>query len=289
MIVLENDQMQIALKTSGAELTRIYHKGTKIDYLWRIDERFWNRYAPVLFPIVGRLKDNTYTFEDTSYTFSQHGFARNNEFSIVSQSDTAITFELTDTPETLVNYPFKFSLRISYKLENDRLQVSYNVVNQDTKNIFFCIGGHPGFTCPLTPNTTFSDYFIEFETEETPQQHLLNTEKGLRYKKTETKALGKTIPLNYDLFTNDALIYEGLKSKKIKLKSHKHSHGISFEFDAWQFFAFWTKKDAPFICFEPWMGAADLENTNQEFVTKDGIIQLAIGDTYTNGYAIQFF
>lgn len=289
MIVLENDLLRVEFKTVGAELTRIYSKKNGLDYLWRVNENFWTRYAPVLFPIVGRLKDHTYTVDGQKYLLSQHGFARDLSFSISSKSNSEVVFLLTHSQKTLENYPFKFALEIHYRLEEDTLQVSYYIKNKDTKDLYFSIGGHPGFTCPLTPDTQFSDYYIEFEQEENPKQHLLNSDNGLRKVQPEEVHLEKNIPLSYELFSKDALIYEGIKSKRISLKSTKHNHGFHFTMNNWQFLAFWTKKNAPFICFEPWMGAADLETSNQKLEDKDSMLRISEHQSYSNSYSITFF
>lgn len=289
MITLENEQLQVTFKTLGAELTKIYSKETSIDYLWNGDEIFWKRHAPILFPIVGKLKDNTYVLNQKEYHLSQHGFARDHDFSIIAKTDTYITFELLYSEESLKIYPYKFSLQITYKLKGNNLQIQYCVINKDTQNIHFSIGAHPAFKCPLSSKTSFSDYFIEFESDENPIRHYLNQQNGLRTAAPLQEKVKKTIPLNYHLFEKDALIFENIKSKKISLKSDKHLHGIDFEFKNWQFFAFWTKNEAPFICFEPWMGASDIETTNQEFITKDSILQLAKNEEYHNSYNISFF
>lgn len=289
MLSLENDQLQIHLKTAGAELTKIYSKKTALDYLWKGDAKFWKRHAPVLFPIVGKLKNHTYFLGDKKFNLPQHGFARDNEFTVVSESASKIVFELSFSEKTLEIYPYQFQLFISYEIVESTLKIEYKVVNSDDKELFFSIGAHPAFSCPLTKNSDFSDYFIEFDQEETPLQYALNQDNGLREENPKPKSLGKQLDLNYELFEQDALIYKNIQSKKVSLKSTKHDHGIDFECTNWEYFAFWTKENAPFICFEPWMGAADLETTNQEFTKKDGILKLAPKASSVFEYSVSFY
>lgn len=289
MIVLENDKIKANIALFGAELTKLYSKETELDYLWHGDPKFWKRHAPILFPIVGKLKDHTYYVVDKEYNLPQHGFARDNEFVIISQSENKVLFELSYSERTLEIYPFKFKLQIAYELKENILKITYQVINVDNQSIFFSIGAHPAFKCPLVNNTSFSDYYITFQHEEKPLQYSLNKENGLRVEKPVSVELPNQLSLDYTLFEDDALIYKNIKSNIISLQSSKHNHGINFHSSNWEYFAFWTKKDAPFICFEPWMGAADLETTNQDFTTKDGIIELPVNKEFKQYYAIELF
>ncbi|WP_299136084.1 aldose 1-epimerase family protein [uncultured Tenacibaculum sp.] len=290
MITLENEYLTIQFKKLGAELTKIYSKETKLNYLWNGDATFWKRHAPILFPIVGKLKGNTYKINGEFYELPQHGFARDLEFSIVNKTTSKITFELTYSKETLINYPFKFTLQVSYELKKNQVLVNYKVINVDDTTIFFSIGAHPAFNCPLVKGTSFNDYYLEFEKAEKPTQLFLNPQTGFRNNISKTINLEKQIDLSYDLFKNDALMFEGIESKKVSLKSKKHNHGIHLHIPNWRYLAFWTKKtNTPFICFEPWMGIADNENTDQIYSTKEGIQELSVNKTYENEYRFEVF
>ncbi|MFY7669830.1 aldose 1-epimerase family protein [Tenacibaculum sp. MEBiC06402] len=289
MIVLENNKIKVNIALFGAELTKLYSKETGLDYLWNGNPKFWKRHAPILFPIVGKLKNHTYYVDDKKFYLPQHGFARDNEFSVISQSNNEIIFELSFSEKTLEIYPYRFKLQIGYHLNENILEITYRVINFDNHPLFFSIGAHPAFKCPITNDTSFSDYYVEFQHQEKPLQYSLNKENGLRIEKPTTVELPSKLPLDYTLFEDDALIYKNIKSNVISLQSPKHNHGINFHSSNWEYFAFWTKKDAPFICFEPWMGAADLETTNQDFTTKDGIIELDINKEFKQHYAIEIF
>jgi galactose mutarotase-like enzyme len=289
MFELENDKIQVTISSFGAELTKLYSKETNLDYLWNGNAKFWKRHAPILFPIVGKLKNHTYFINKKKFYLPQHGFARDLDFKLIHQSELEATFELLFSDKTLEIYPYKFKLLVSYNLDNNKLTTTYKVENLDNKPILFSIGGHPAFKCPLVKESSFSDYYIEFENEESPLLYSLNKVNGLRIETPSKTELPKQLPISYDLFKDDALIYKNIKSNIISLKSTKHEHGLNFHFSDWEYFAFWTKKDAPFICFEPWMGAADLETTNQDFTTKDGIIELDINKEFKQHYAIEIF
>ncbi|WP_435262267.1 aldose 1-epimerase family protein [Tenacibaculum sp. nBUS_03] len=290
MIALENEYLNIQFTELGAELTKIYSKKTKLNYLWNGDASFWKRHSPILFPIVGKLKDNSYEIDGTFYELPQHGFARDLNFSVINKTTSKIIFELSYSKQTLTKYPYKFSLQLSYELKENQVVVTYKVINKDDKTMFFSIGAHPAFNCPLVEKTSFSDYYIEFEKLETPTQLFLNPKSGFRNNTSKKVNLGKQINLSYELFKNDALMFEGIESKKVSLKSTKHNHGIHLHIPNWKYLAFWTKKTGtPFICFEPWMGIADTENTNKNYLTKEGILEVNENKSYKNEYRFEVF
>ena len=290
MVKIENNYLQIEIKKVGAELCKVYSKKTNLDYLWNGDPKYWNYHSPVLFPIVGKLIDNCYTINNSKYELNQHGFVRHLDFQIIHKTTNSVLLETKYSEETLLKYPYKFSLQIGFQLKKNRVEVTYKVINKDNKLIRFSIGAHPAFNCPLSEDTNFDDYFIEFEKKESPLQHSLNPKTGFRRNDTERVNLDKTIALRYDLFDNDAIMFEEIESKKVSLKSNNHKHGVNFYIPNWKYLAFWTQKQkAPFICFEPWMGIVDEENSDQIFETKTGIISLSVDQSYKNEYAMEFF
>ena len=289
MISLENEHLLINVKQEGAELTRIYSKKMQLEYLWEGDDAFWGRQAPVLFPIVGKLRNGTYRYKNKDYALSQHGFARDQRFDIISKTDDTISFCFESNEATLLVYPFRFQLIISYQLNANALTVSYQVINLDDRELLFSIGGHPGFRCPLEPGLNFDDYFLSFEHNEQPQQLMLDAATGLRTGVEKTIDFGNKVALNYELFNNDALIFEGLSSTMVKLQTERNEHGLNFRFAGWKYMAFWTKKDAPYICFEPWHGIADAKDSNQDFANKKGIIHLAGNKQKAFNYEITCF
>jgi galactose mutarotase-like enzyme len=290
VIKIENKELLVEIKSAGAEMTRIYSKKTQLEYLWKGAPTFWGRHAPVLFPIVGQVKNKTYKVDGDDFHLPQHGFARDNEFKLLTQEEDEVTFELTDSDEIAKVYPFKFTLLVNYRLSANELFINYKVINKDDKEIMFSIGGHPAFNCPLVEGTSFDDYYLEFPEKETPQQIHLNMATGLRNGLKDLVKIGSKVELNYDLFKNDALIYEGLKSSEVSLKSSKHKHGLTFQFADWKYLAFWTKeKNAPFICIEPWCGITDEDNSKGDFIDKLAIEKLAVEKRFSVEYSVKLF
>ncbi len=287
---IENNQVTASIKSLGAELTSLKSKKTNIEYIWNGDIEFWGRHAPVLFPIVGQVKDKTYFVEGQRYELPQHGFARDTEFKVTDQQTDEITFELVYSQETLEIYPYKFALIICYKLKENELITAYEVINKDNKKIAYSIGGHPALNCPIAKDELFEDYSLEFEYPEEPEQIHLNTSTGLRTGIKTQENIGNSINLNYDLFKNDAIIYKNLKSKRVTLKSNKNSYKVEFDFNQWEYLAFWTKKEGtPFICIEPWLGITDADDSNQQFHQKLGIQELSVNSKKVISYKIKVF
>ncbi|EBF6242774.1 aldose 1-epimerase family protein [Listeria monocytogenes] len=287
MIKLENEVLLVEMKTAGAELTRIFHKDTGLEYLWNADSKFWGRHSPVLFPTVGRLVDDTYLVDGKQYHLGQHGFARDRDFQVIEQTENTVRFELDADEDSLAIYPYKFKLSIIYTIEKNTVAVSYEVENTDNKRIYFSIGAHPAFHLPLTDGTTFEDYYLDFGTEENLETLCLEGP----YRSGDIKKIvdepARYLPLSYDLFKNDALIFEALKQKEITIKSDKTPHFVKVSFPEFPFVGVWTAKPGtPFLCIEPWYGIADGAGESVELRDKAGIEHLEPEAVFASEYEI---
>ncbi|EAC4735431.1 aldose 1-epimerase family protein [Listeria monocytogenes] len=287
MIKLENEVLLVEMKTAGAELTRIFHKDTGLEYLWNADSKFWGRHSPVLFPTVGRLVDDTYLVDGKQYHLGQHGFARDRDFQVIEQTENTVRFELDADEDSLAIYPYKFKLSIIYTIEKNTVAVSYEVENTDNKRIYFSIGAHPAFHLPLTDGTTFEDYYLDFGTEENLETLCLEGP----YRSGDIKKIvdepARYLPLSYDLFKNDALIFEALKQKEMTIKSDKTPHFVKVSFPEFPFVGVWTAKPGtPFLCIEPWYGIADGAGESVELRDKAGIEHLEPEAVFASEYEI---
>ncbi|EPR4667308.1 aldose 1-epimerase family protein [Listeria monocytogenes] len=287
MIKLENEVLLVEMRTAGAELTRIFHKDTGLEYLWNADSKFWGRHSPVLFPTVGRLVDDTYLVDGKQYHLGQHGFARDCDFQVIEQTENTVRFELDADEDSLAIYPYKFKLSIIYTIEKNTVAVSYEVENTDNKRIYFSIGAHPAFHLPLTDGTTFEDYYLDFGTEENLETLCLEGP----YRSGEIKKIvdepARYLPLSYDLFKNDALIFEALKQKEMTIKSDKTPHFVKVSFPEFPFVGVWTAKPGtPFLCIEPWYGIADGAGESVELRDKAGIEHLEPEAVFASEYEI---
>lgn len=289
MVCLKNDFLEVEIDTKGAEVKRIYHRQFQLDYLWNSDAAYWNRSSPVLFPIVGKVKDNTYTYQNNPYHLTQHGFARDADFLLEYNTASEAIFFMDSTPQSFKLYPFQFRLYIIYTLSEASLNVAYKVENKQEGDLFFSIGAHPAFNCPLEPGLSFEDYKLTFEKEENSPRLLLGS-KGISRTTEPVFAEGsKDIPLDYNLFvTKDAIVLKDLKSGYMTLSSDKASHGLRFHFTGFPYMGIWTKP-GPFICIEPWCGVADFEDADGKIENKEGINRLKAGEIFEAAYTMEFF
>jgi galactose mutarotase-like enzyme len=285
MFRLRSDELDVLISPHGAELHSVKNKnGT--EFMWQAKEA-WQRHAPVLFPVVGRLLENTFFFNEQAYQLPQHGFARDMFFSCIRSSDKTCVFRLQETRETLAKYPFSFVLEIEYRLDGNALHTIYRVQNSGNENLYFSIGAHPGFNCPLLSGESFEDYYLLFENSELKRTVL---EDGLLSEKSEVIRLrDKKLPLSVSLFDNDALVFENNQINKIELRSSGSSAGIVMECNNWPYFGIWTKKGCrEFVCLEPWYGVADEVNSDQQLKQKKGIIELGQGKEFTTSFSLTF-
>lgn len=287
MFQIENDFLKVSVLSKGAELCSIVKKQTGKEYIWQADPEVWANHAPVLFPIVGGLKNGSYFYEGKDFHLPRHGFVRNNNnIKLTNQDKNSLTFSLTHSEDTLKNYPFPFRLEISYFLAEGTITVTHKISNPGNKPLYFSLGGHPAFNVPLVEGEEYEDHYLEFDRNLDLETYLL-TQEGLI--STRTKRItenDRQINLQKDLFNKDALIFRNISSKNISLVSKNSGEILSVEYNDFKDLGIWAKPGAPFVCIEPWLGYADLENTTGEIKTKEGIIELMPSQEFTASYTI---
>ena len=284
--IIKNEHLEITIASKGAELQKIYNKDTKLDYLWDGNPAFWGKHSPVLFPIVGSLKDDTYIYNEKSYHLSRHGFARDMDFNVIQQSESAISFSLKHSNETLAKYPFEFELRIHYKIVESRLHIAYEVINPAESPLLFSIGAHPAFKVPLVEATTYEDYMLCFNEFENTGRYAL-TDKGLLEEDPQIFLQNTDeLPLKKELFYQDAIVFKTLQSSSIKIESEKTENGLTVDFKGFPYMGIWSAKDADFVCIEPWLGITDSVNASGKLEDKEGILTLEGGDSFKAEWTI---
>lgn len=270
---IENEHLRASFVSKGAELQHITGVDSGTEYLWDGNPNYWPKFSPVLFPIIGALKENSYLFEGATYSLPRHGFARDMDFEVQKLSDQEILFTLRSTPETLNVYPFDFILKLRYKMNGASVCCTYEVTNPANKELFFSIGGHPAFAAPLNKQGNYEDYFLQFNADDKLSYHEI--EDNLISNQTVTLNLDdKKLFLKHYLFYKDALVFKKLKSNSISLMNTKNYNGVNFKFEGFPYFGIWAAKDADFLCLEPWCGIADSVDHNQQLTEKEGIIRL---------------
>lgn len=284
---IESESLQVQVKLKGMELSSIRSKTTKLEYLWQGDATIWSGQAPVLFPIIGALKGGKTTHLGQQYALPKHGFVRNSDdIKLVQQQPDHLVFRLDSNSETLDVYPFSFALEVRFQLWGKCLEVSHKVFNLDSGDMYYSIGGHPAFNCPLLPGERLEDYLIEFPEKENDSTWMITSE-GLIGEKGELVLNDtKEIPLHAHIFDQDALIFKHLKSREVSLSHRKRGPVVKMEFEDFDYLGIWAKPGAPFVCLEPWLGIADSVHHSGHLAEKEGIRKLAPGKTETKSYRI---
>lgn len=263
---LKNNKYCLEINSLGAELKS--SKFTGEEYLHIGDVKYWNRSSPVLFPIVGKLKENKYTYKNKEYFLTQHGFARGLEFELIKESSSCLTFLLVQNEKTLKVYPFKFNLKIKYVLEEEGFYIRYEVSSEE--KILFSLGAHPAFLL----KADICDSYLEFEKKEKKDLIGLDLQSACVSYTKKNYLDSNVIQLKDDIFKDDALIFEALTSKTVSLKNTKNQKNVSVSCDSFSHIAFWAPIGAPFVCIEPWCGHADDINTKHNFEDKKALLKL---------------
>lgn len=289
MFTIANQELTVTISAQGAELQSIYNKTTQLEYLWDANPRFWPKKSPVLFPIVGGLKDSVYSFDGQQYPLGRHGFARESVFTVVAQTASSIVFQLDANESTRAVYPFEFSFSIAYRVVDNKLYVTYLVQNTGEKDLYFSVGAHPAFKVPLTDGTNYEDWYLEFGTTETVGIHPLDSAGLVEPIAVPYLNNCSQLPLKKSLFYGDALVFKNLASHSIGIKSEKTEHGLTLHYGDFPFMGIWSAKDADFVCIEPWCGVADSTTTDGQISNKEGINQLAAGGTFEREWYVALF
>ncbi|WP_203621028.1 aldose 1-epimerase family protein [Apilactobacillus nanyangensis] len=287
---ISNEYLKVKINTHGAEINSVQNSDG-LEYIWFGDKKYWARHAPILFPIVGRLKDNQYTYDGKTYEMGQHGFARDMEFIVANQGEKWIDLQLVSNEETKKMYPFDFKLIIHYELNDHKLTTNINVYNTDTKEMYFSVGAHPAFNVPLVQDGSeqYDDYFVKFANKgeydqiqfDVPYANLENIEKI---------ELDQPIQLFPELFYDDAKVIE-IKNREFTttLSSDVSNHGVTMTGYNTEYGGIWSAKDAPFVCLEPWWGIADDIHTDGKIEHKVGINNISPNEKFVAKFDLSFF
>lgn len=285
---IENKILKATVDTSGAQLQSIYSKATETEYLWQGDPAYWAGRAYNLFPTIGRMYKNTYTYDGNEYSLRCHGIARYRAFQLTDRTATKLTFRLTEDEDSLKEYPFKFEFFIRYELKEATLEISFIVKNTDEKELIFALGGHPGFNVPFG-NGAFEDYYLEFSEKTKVLFHTLSESKFMTGEKLPLPLTeGVRLPLRHELFDNDAAIL-GNTCREISLKSKADPRYVTVKYPDFRYLGVWhtPETDAPFVCIEPWSALPATDGVITDLSAKEDMTRLAPGKTYKTSWSIE--
>ncbi|WP_159721779.1 aldose 1-epimerase family protein [Enterococcus sp. CSURQ0835] len=286
-ITIQNDHVVATIAEKGAELTSFQQKKSGLEYIWQADPEYWGRHAPILFPFIGRLKDDQYTYQGQTYPMGQHGFARDKTFQVLDQTEEMVTLALVSDEQTRQVYPFDFVLTVSYEVWADGLRVRFQVENTSSDEMIFALGGHPAFNVPLEAGQNFEDYYLAFS----PQKTRVMIPLEGPFVNLDQKTLGQTntnVQLSHDLFANDAVIFETLGLNRFTIGNEDSFHSVTLTYNHIPYVGFWSPypKEAPFVCIEPWWGFADPVDSSGKLEEKPGMNRLAAGDVFNTQFSI---
>jgi len=288
LYTIENQKIKVSVTDMGAEMTSLILKKTGTEYLWQADPTYWTGHAYNLFPICGRLWEGKYTYQGKTYEMNLHGFARKTPFALTEQTDTSLTFCLTDDETTYAQYPFHFALYLTYTLDGASVVTTFRVENKDEKELIYAIGGHPGFNVPLAEGETFEDYTISFAEKCEPRQlcmsetcYYLNDTVPFKVR------CGKSFKLAHSLFDNDAIFLTNV-AEQVTLKSGVSKHFVTVSYPGMPYLGFWHKPqtEAPYVCIEPWMSVPADDGRVDDLETKRDMLRLASGETREQSFTV---
>ena len=284
---LKNEELTLEVVSHGAEMKSLKDNATGQEYLWCADPAYWGRTSPILFPLVGNYRDKKTVYEGKTYGLPQHGFARDMEFELASRTDEEIWFVLTDNEETMEKYPFHFRLSLGYRLEGRTVEVLWKVENTDAKKMYFSIGGHPAFNCPIREGGKQTEYRLVYDVEGPLTCSMLDANGAIVRETKELPLEQGRMPITEHLFDGDALVIEHHQAHKVGLADPQGEVYLEVEFDA-PLFGIWSPagKHAPFVCIEPWYGRSDRAEFNQKLEEREWGNELEPGEVFERSYRI---
>lgn len=281
MITIKNETISVEINEFGAEIKKITVSG--VERLFDGDPKYWGKTAPILFPICGRIKDGIYTLNGKQYNIPPHGFARDKVFTLENKTETSATFLLKSDKETLEMYPYEFEFRASFTLNGNDLAVKYEIKNLTNEIMYSAVGSHEAYSCI----EGIEEYDLIFEKNETLKTHLI--EVPLFRKETKTILRdSNTLPLKYEYFKTDALVFSDIKSRKVSLSNRNNGKTLSVSFPDCDYLLIWTKPDAPYICIEPWTCCPGFVEDSHDITKKPGIKEILPHTTFKAEHIISF-
>lgn len=286
MLTIANHLVEVSVNPLGAELSSLFSKKFRLEYLWQAGAA-WPKQAPVLFPVVGQLKENRFLHDGKWYRLPRHGFARERLFRVDEAGKDKLLFSLSDDEESLRVFPFHFLFQVGYQLQGSQIDISYSVKNTGQTEGWYSFGAHPAFRVPLDIRDRYEDYELAFSTQETSGRWPL--QDGLIGEQPHDFFSSAVIPLTKALFAQDALVFKGIRSESLTLRGRKHGHGAEVHLNGCPYLGIWAARDADFVCIEPWHGIADSIHTDGVLAHKEGMTRLAPGEVFRYRWGIRLF
>jgi galactose mutarotase-like enzyme len=281
MITIKNEFLTVSVNSMGAELSSLKDNNTQKEYIWQGNPSVWNGQAPLLFPITGRLLNDTYVHDDKKYSLPKHGFARKSEFALMRSKQNLAVFGLFDNEKTKEVYPFRFYLGVEYRLDGKKLIVTHTVQNKDESIMYFSFGAHPAFNITLGDSVVFS--------EKEKLTTLLTNEYGYVVGEKTLSENSDTVVIDAHIFDNDALFLPAMKSTSAKIVNADGEEILQMTYGNVPYLGLWAKPGAPYVCVEPWHGIPDFDDGYRPFEDKRAIVAVESGKEFEFVTTAEFF
>lgn len=274
---ITNGILSAKINEKGAELTSLCRCKDGLEYIWQGDPNIWPAHSPLLFPIIGKQKDDYYTLNNKRYNMPMHGFARDQVFELKEQNTESVTLYIQDSENTRNYYPYKFCLYSTFSLHESTLIITRCVKNLSESPMPFSLGEHTGYRVPLFPEEHYEEYSLIFQTLETAERWPI--EERLIVAPEPYLINQDSLQLTPDLFNQGALILKSLKSKEVTIRSQKYGNILTVSFNDYPYIAFWAFPNTNFICIEPWHGIPSGKDDDHDIFKKDCIAVLEQGQS----------
>lgn len=285
----ESGRTGFTIESKGAELCSFRIDGK--EYIWQADPKVWGQHSPILFPVVGAIKDDRISIAGKEYGIRKHGFIAFKKFSLKDEGPKHVTLSRTEDEETLKSYPFRFELSVTYDLKEDGFETTFGITNNSSSDMPFCLGAHPGFICPMEDGLSFEDYELVFDPDTDNRIAVCPDGMIVKGERAFEDMKDGRIPLRHEWFDeNDALIFPHVKTKKVALVSPKGKEELTMEFDSFDVMSIWTRPGmrADYVCLEPWAGINQYEDEPSVFEQKKFATILAPGSSKKLSYRVRF-
>ena len=276
---LENEKLHIRVCSKGAELQSVYSKQTHLEYIWQPGTETFAHHTMLLFPNPGRIAHDRIIVGGKVYPAMMHGFANDMEFNPVECDDKHILLELGATDYTRRYYPYEFRLQVEFTLQEDKVLQHFYVLNDDEKPVYYCLGAHPGFYCPIELGESGDDYSLVFNRPQMLNQMELENHTRLLTGNYTTCLNNETqIPLDEHFFDNGPRLYGNMCAETLTLLSHKSGRFMELGVEGFDNLCLWgAPGKMSVICIEPWCGTSDRTDTDHIWETKPGVKCVEVG------------
>lgn len=286
---IKSGNVTAKVTSTGAQLCSL-KVGDSNELMWQADATYWTSHAPILFPIVGALKEDKALIGGEYYTIPKHGLVRKSEWDLVAQTENSVELKSCANEDTLKAYPFSYTIKAKYEIVEKGVKTTFTIINGDDKKMPYFIGGHPGFNVPFEGGN-FSDYELEFAEIENLKSPQIITETSI-YDFTKSKLEienKKSVVLDNEMFSNDVIVYDNFKKNEISIKSTKSGKKLTMNFEELKMLGIWKPyNEASFLCLEPWLGCSTTTTEGDEFTEKTDCQMLEKGEEKSHSFTVIF-